>query len=775
MLRILSIIAALALLLAFTAPIAAGQPSATSFTYQGQLQDDGVGVTAPSARMIFRLWDAASGGNQIGIDWGVSPVNVVEGLFTAELDFGSTAFDGAARWLEIGVDVSGGTNYTWLSPRHRITATPYALHALHSGDSLWDLSGSDISYTDGKVGIGTATPVSQLDVTGSGPTRIISGVSMDVSGSHSGVYGESISTTGYGVRGKASATSGTVSGVYGETGSPDGRAVHGYAGNPTGINNGVYGVTRSSDGFGVHGVNSASTGTGIGVFGETGSTTGYGGYFLGRAYFGGDVGFGVLEPTSKLDVAGTLTTTGFRLNSSPQTGYVLTSDTHGVGTWQAVPTGTIGGSGTQYFLARFTGATTLGSSIIYESSGGNIGIGTAAPSTKLHVVGTLRTDAFLLPTSPHVGYVLTADAGGMGTWQVPTGADSYWQPGTGSAIYYNAGNVGVGTSTPSQKLEVAGTARMTGFQLPTSAQAGYVLTGDAGGAGTWQAPTGGLTLPYTGTVSSTVPAFQVTNTGTGASSWAIKGTSSGDGAAYFYCDKVGGFGMKAVAANTFDCLTTRAGWFVCEGVSGRAIDAEATGSNANAVRASAPGEFGCAVSAIANGTEGVGLYASGGKLAARLYGNVAIYEFGTTTKVIELGKGLDYAEGFDVSPAKEEVTPGTVLVIDPRNPGRLTRCDQAYDRKVAGIVAGAKGLGSGVRLGSGQFDHNVALAGRVYCNVIALDGDIQPGDLLTTSSVPGYAMQVRDHSRAQGAVLGKAMEPLRKGERGQILVLVTLQ
>jgi hypothetical protein len=36
-------------------------------------------------------------------------------------------------------------------------------------------------------------------------------------------------------------------------------------------------------------------------------------------------------------------------------------------------------------------------------------------------------------------------------------------------------------------------------------------------------------------------------------------------------------------------------------------------------------------------------------------------------------------------------------------------------------------------------------------------------------------MQVRDHARAQGAVLGKAMEPLRKGERGQILVLVTLQ
>ena len=157
----------------------------------------------------------------------------------------------------------------------------------------------------------------------------------------------------------------------------------------------------------------------------------------------------------------------------------------------------------------------------------------------------------------------------------------------------------------------------------------------------------------------------------------------------------------------------------------------------------------------------------------RVKGNLDIWN--ATQKILELGEGLDYAEGFDVSTDERRVGPGTVLVIDPENPGELAISTRAYDRKVAGIVAGAKGLGSGVRLGGGEFDQDVALAGRVYCNVVATDQPIEPGDLLTTSDLEGFAMKIGDYTRAQGAILGKAMEPLAKGERGQILVLVTLQ
>jgi hypothetical protein len=78
-------------------------------------------------------------------------------------------------------------------------------------------------------------------------------------------------------------------------------------------------------------------------------------------------------------------------------------------------------------------------------------------------------------------------------------------------------------------------------------------------------------------------------------------------------------------------------------------------------------------------------------------------------------------------------------------------------------------------LGTDGFDIDVALAGRVYCNVEATQHAIQPGDLLTTSSMPGYAMKATDYDRARGAILGKAMQSLARGEKGQILVLVTLQ
>jgi len=172
-----------------------------------------------------------------------------------------------------------------------------------------------------------------------------------------------------------------------------------------------------------------------------------------------------------------------------------------------------------------------------------------------------------------------------------------------------------------------------------------------------------------------------------------------------------------------------------------------------------------------NGNVGIGVTLPASKLDVQ--GNITVRN-SSGTVVLELGTGLDYAEGFDVSD-KNVIEPGTILSIDPQNPGKLMISDQAYDKKVAGIVAGAKGLGSGVRLGLDEYDYDVALAGRVYCNVDATVAAVEPGDLLTTSFTPGYAMKVDNSRNAHGAILGKAMESLEKGEKGQILVLVTLQ
>jgi hypothetical protein len=159
---------------------------------------------------------------------------------------------------------------------------------------------------------------------------------------------------------------------------------------------------------------------------------------------------------------------------------------------------------------------------------------------------------------------------------------------------------------------------------------------------------------------------------------------------------------------------------------------------------------------------------------------IRVQRNGTTTlSVLELTGGADLSEQFDVSGAEHEVSPGMVVSIDPDHPGRLRVSDTAYDRKVAGILSGAGGVKPGmlmVQKGSAADGANpVALTGRVYCWADASYGGIEPGDMLTTSDTPGHAMRVADHTRAQGAILGKAMTGLEPGERGLVLVLVTLQ
>lgn len=171
---------------------------------------------------------------------------------------------------------------------------------------------------------------------------------------------------------------------------------------------------------------------------------------------------------------------------------------------------------------------------------------------------------------------------------------------------------------------------------------------------------------------------------------------------------------------------------------------------------------------------GTGVVAPPSRLTVK--GNIALLSETDDRLIAELGEGLDYAEGFDIAESKEQIIePGAVLVIDPRHPGKLSLSSEPYDTKVAGIVAGASGLGSGVRLGADRFDHDVALAGRVYCKVDATGMAVHPGDLLTTANLAGHAMRADDYTRAQGAILGKAMESLEKGQTGEILVLVTLQ
>ncbi len=101
----------------------------TSFTYQGRLTDAGNPANG-SYDLQVKLFDALTGGTQIGATNSLSGVAVSGGVFTVTLDFGAAAFPGANRWAEISAKAAGSASFTTLTPRQPVTSTPYAIKSL---------------------------------------------------------------------------------------------------------------------------------------------------------------------------------------------------------------------------------------------------------------------------------------------------------------------------------------------------------------------------------------------------------------------------------------------------------------------------------------------------------------------------------------------------------------------------------------------------------------------------------------------------------------------
>jgi hypothetical protein len=99
----------------------------SAFTYQGRLTDGGDAANG-TYDLRFSLYDAAAGGGQVGLAVTNTSMAVSNGTFTVLLDFGASAFDGAARWLEVAVR-QGTNDFTVTSPRQPVTPTPYAITA----------------------------------------------------------------------------------------------------------------------------------------------------------------------------------------------------------------------------------------------------------------------------------------------------------------------------------------------------------------------------------------------------------------------------------------------------------------------------------------------------------------------------------------------------------------------------------------------------------------------------------------------------------------------
>jgi hypothetical protein len=116
--------------------ILSGSASAQSaaFTYQGRLTDAGSPASG-TYDIEFKLFDTVDvgTGTQQGTTITNPAVQVTNGTFTVALDFGPEVYDGSPRYLEIAIRPAGSPDaYTVLSPRQPLTSSPYALRSLAS-------------------------------------------------------------------------------------------------------------------------------------------------------------------------------------------------------------------------------------------------------------------------------------------------------------------------------------------------------------------------------------------------------------------------------------------------------------------------------------------------------------------------------------------------------------------------------------------------------------------------------------------------------------------
>jgi len=121
--------------------------------------------------------------------------------------------------------------------------------------------------------------------------------------------------------------------------------------------------------------------------------------------------------------------------------------------------------------------------------------------------------------------------------------------------------------------------------------------------------------------------------------------------------------------------------------------------------------------------------------------------------------------------------PGDVLVIGPDSGSDVIKSSEPYSTAVTGVYStkpGVVGRRQTTELKISKTELPMAMIGIVPTKVSAENGPIRRGDLLVTSSIPGYAMKGTDRSRLTGAVIGKALGNLDSG-KGVIEAVITLQ
>lgn len=456
----------LAFLLLSGASLYADVPA--TINYQGIVSDStGTLIGATSAlnrKIIFRIFDAATGGNRLWTE--EQTVTIYKGEFSVLLGNGTTATGTASseshpsldtiftpststtRYVEVMVDNGDGSITaadTPISPRQTITTAAYAFHAKVADGiaSATDLTITPVSGTATNYGIGWY---------GSG--RTWNGVSVDgpvLYGNAGGALGSNVSgTKNISLLWNSSGQVG-----IGATGSFAGTNKLTLQGDDASTPASQLSIRGNSDTnerllVGFDTTNNRSTLQSY----TAASTTGP--LLLNPS--GGLVGIGTSAPSARLSVEGSLSATGAG-------GYIF---------------GT-GGDTDGGLFSPADGVITLktnGNERLRVDATGNLGIGTTSPTQKLHLNGgnlliqnsssptmTLNTGTYSadlgvtttaggLSSSSAVGDVVLRSAAGKVILQSGTGA--------AAMTIASSNKVGIGTTSPVQALDVNGSASITG-------------------------------------------------------------------------------------------------------------------------------------------------------------------------------------------------------------------------------------------------------------------------------------------------------------------------
>jgi hypothetical protein len=443
--------------------------------------------------------------------------------------------------------------------------------------------------------------------------------------------------------------------------------------------------------------------------------------------------------------------------------------------------------------------STRSSSTLYErlriSASGNVGIGTTSPFWKLSV-----NDATVAYNSDAGNIVVTNSSDttkrllfGYDT-SLGTNGSSFIQSvksGTGTTpllLQPNGGNVGIGMTDPSTPLTTAGwsnsgmvigngstTAGLVLFSSPTSAfsslrfasgssglhDQGFVLynhssnfmsfgtnrgtrlTIDAGG----NVGIGTTSPAYALSVSSATPGLsRVSVSPQTGTDYALFQAANNGGTFYIGLENSAGsgFGAPAYGAVLYNGANTPMQFYTNGGERLRIL---------------------------ANGYVGIGEPNPTNRL--QVAGNGRF----TGNLTVDGNIAAKYQDVAEWVPSSEQLTAGTVVVLDATKSNQVISSSVAYDTRVAGVISAQPGITLGEKSEGRVL---VATTGRVKVKVDATKAPIHIGDLLVTSDVPGVAMKseavnlggVQFHR--PGTLIGKALEPLERG-KGEILVLLSLQ